>query len=102
MYGSQSWHKICFCTSIKCIHCINYWFIHLYYSKSAKACKEKLRIQWYVCISPKNTFVNHISAIYKKDYKKDVANCRPISLLHLDYKIYTNSYESNAKNILLL
>ena len=42
---------------------------------------------------------NLISAIYKKDYKKDIADYRPISLLNLDYKIYADSYESNAENI---
>ena len=40
-----------------------------------------------------------MSSIYKKDYKKDIENYRLISLLNLDYKIYTNSYESNAENI---
>ena len=35
--------------------------------------------------------------MYKKDYKKVIASYRPISLLNLDYKFYTNSYESNAK-----
>ena len=43
------------------------------------------------------TLRNHISAIYKKDYKRDLANYKTISLLNLDYKIYTNSFELNAK-----
>ena len=34
-----------------------------------------------------------------KDSKRDIANYKLISLLNLDYKIYTNSFESNAKNI---
>ena len=41
----------------------------------------------------------HIFAIFKKDYKRDIANYRSILLLNLDYKIYTNSFEMNAKNI---
>ena len=41
-----------------------------------------------------------ISPIYKKDYKTDIANYKPISLLNLGYKTYTtNSYVSNAKSI---
>ena len=43
--------------------------------------------------------MNQISAIRKKDYKRDIANYRPISLLNLDIKIDTNSFELNAKNI---
>ena len=44
-----------------------------------------------------------ISPIYKKDYKTDIANYKPISLLNLGYKIYTtNSYVSNAKSIQIL
>ena len=35
----------------------------------------------------------------KKDYKKDIARYRPILILNLDRKLYTNSYESKAKNI---
>ena len=42
---------------------------------------------------------NQISSIYKKDYKRDIASYIPITILNLDYKIYTNSFESNAKNI---
>ena len=42
---------------------------------------------------------SYIPGIYKKDYKKDVTNYRPISLLNLEHKIYTSYYESNAKNI---
>ena len=33
----------------------------------------------------------------RKDYRRDIAKYRPISLLNLDYKIHTNSFESNAK-----
>ena len=35
-------------------------------------------------------------------YLPYIADCRHISFLNLDYKIYANSFESNAKNIQLL
>ena len=39
------------------------------------------------------SYICHI----KKDYKKGIADYRPISILNLYCKIYTNSFESNAK-----